>query len=370
MLKKILACAIGLVVLFALSSEAVNPLIFTAINDTIQINPTPSNVPVKINGYVYVLPDTFTRVLGLKSFYNTNTEQFLLYNSDNSIIFDMINGTAADETGAKIAIGAIKRNGKVYLPAKAVCDEFGFEYSFVTISSLGAIVRINEERSPFDDNFFLEKNVETMKNLYTNYVKTYMNDETPPVVVPEVPPVVEPPAVTEPTRTVYISVKCDSVQGAYNMLEKLEGKSQKVTFFITEEVALNGELLREIYLKNHDIGILWSSNGGIEYINRVNSIIKGQIMLKTSLVLVENPKERTEEFKELLYSNGYKSFGYTYAPKGTSQRIAANTEAHIKKRTTSLILFGVGDEYAQAMPQLITYMRQNSYIINNLTIFD
>ena len=101
-MKKILAIFLLLIIsvsVLNVPSQAVNPLIFTAINDVLQLGPSPSNVPIRSDGTVYVLPETFTRLLGLSSFYNSGTNQLLVYNSEEHLMFDMSAGTAEDESG-------------------------------------------------------------------------------------------------------------------------------------------------------------------------------------------------------------------------------------------------------------------------------
>ena len=122
MKRKIFICLFVLIIFGTFMTSAVNPLIFTAINDVIQLNPTPNTVPIRVGGTVYVLPEVFTRALGLKSFYNSQLNQLLIYNSDANIVFDLTNSEAYDES-QNFVIPAIRMNGKTYVPAKAVCDK-------------------------------------------------------------------------------------------------------------------------------------------------------------------------------------------------------------------------------------------------------
>lgn len=366
MKKKIVFCLILIFIMVSVTSSAVNPLIYTAINDVIQLGPTPSNVPIRVGGTVYVLPETFTRLLGLKSVYNLSMDRLIIYREDINMVFDMKNGTAMDESGNPCSV-AIRRNSKIYVPAKAVCDKFGFEYSYITSSSLGGIVRINDGSPAYEDSFFLEKNAETMRNLYLSYTKTYEESE----VTPQPDNNEEEEETTdEPTqsKTVYISLKCTKAEEIENMLNELSLKGHKAVFFINEDIALDGDALRKIYVEGHGIGILWQQESGREGLERVNNIIKDQLMTKTNLVMFESSKELSDDLRSRLSEMGYSTFSATYSADGKYQTMVANVKNHVNRRNVSSLLFTTSEDGVKALSSLITYFRRNDCDISEVSV--
>lgn len=374
-MKKILAIFLLLIIsvsVLNVPSQAVNPLIFTAINDVLQLGPSPSNVPIRSDGTVYVLPETFTRLLGLSSFYNSGTNQLLVYNSEEHLMFDMSAGTAEDESGVSYSKACIRKSGRNYVAAKMVCDKFGYYYSYVTVSPLGPVVRINSSRTSIDDYMFIEKNAETMKNMYLSYMKTYMNETELPTESTESTTESESVDAEQPetdTRNVYLAVKCTDPSQVDDVLDVLETRAQKTVFFVDENVAADGDALRKICAEGHSVGILFKEGSTAEDIDAINRMIKAGTLKKTNLVFFEKASYENKNAEEL-ESRGYKTYSPTYAPTGKAQTIIANVKTHIEKRATSRILFSADAESVTALDNLIYYMRQHNCIIYSVTIFD
>ena len=363
MKSKIIFCLILIFLVGSISAQAVNPLIFTAINDVIQLAPTPNNVPIRSGGTVYVLPETFTRLLGIKSIYNSSLDKLILYKNDRNIAFDMKNGTAMDESGNAVT-SAIRRNGKIYVPAKAVCSRFSLNYSYISASSLGGVVRINDGDPAYDDAFFLEKNAETMRNLYMAYNRNYVNESSGETT--QTPDKTETPAQTK--KSVALAVKCTESGETDAMIANLSLKNTPATFYIDEKTALDGETIRKIFANGYDIGILWE--GSAEKLEKVNSIIKSQTMTKTNMVLFENAKELTEDVEKELNEKGYKPLAASYNVSGKYQTMVANVKNYMAKRTSARLLFATNEDSVRALSNLITYFRQNNCTVNAVSVFD
>ena len=363
MKSKIIFCLILIFLVGSISAQAVNPLIFTAINDVIQLAPTPNNVPIRSGSTVYVLPETFTRLLGIKSIYNSSLDKLILYKNDRNIAFDLKNGTAMDESGNAVT-PAVRRNGKVYVPAKAVCSRFSLNYSYISASSLGGVVRINDGEPAYDDAFFLEKNAETMRNLYMSYHRNYVNEGSGEAT--QTPDKTDTPVQTK--KSVTLAVKCTDGSEADSIISGLTVKNVSAAFYIDERTALDGETIRKIFVSGCDIGILWE--GSIEKLEKVNSIIKSQTMTKTNMVLFENAKELTDDVEKELKEAGYKPLSATYNVSGKYQTMVANVKNYMAKRTSARLLFATNEDSVKALSSLITYFRQNNCIINAVSVFD
>ena len=363
MKRKLIFCLILIFLVGSISVSAVNPLIFTAINDVIQLAPTPNNVPIRSGSTVYVLPETFTRLLGIKSIYNSNLDKLILYRNDRNIAFDLKNGSAMDESGNTVT-AAIRRGGKIYVPAKVVCNKFSLNYSYISASSLGGVVRINDGTPAYDDAFFLEKNAETMRNLYISYNKSYMNSQ------PEVPDEPDVPIVnnTQTRRNISLAIKCTDGAQIDNMLAQLEARNMKAAIYIDEQTALDGETVRKIYVSGNTLGIMWE--GDIAKVENVNSIIRNQTMTKSNMVLFEKADEMSDELEKALNDKGYKAHTVTYNVSGKYQTMVANVKNHISRRTSARLAFGVNEDSVRALENLTSYFRQNNCTVSAVSVFD
>lgn len=364
MKKKLIFCLILMFLVGSISVSAVNPLIFTAINDVIQLAPTPNNVPIRSGSTVYVLPETFTRLLGIKSIYNSSLDKLILYKNDRNIAFDMKNGTAQDESGNTV-ISAIRRNGKIYVPAKVVCNKFSLNYSYISASSLGGVVRINDGIPAYDDAFFLEKNAETMRNLYIAYNRAYMNEEPD---IPDEPDEPDNNVTSQVKKSVSLAIKCTDGAQADAMIAELAARNLKATFYVDEKTALDGETVRRIYVSGNSLGILWE--GDMAKLENANSAIRNQTMTKTNMVLVENQKELTDELENQLVQKGYKAVSATYNVSGKYQTMVANVKNHIRKRSSSRLLFNMNEDSVRAIGNLASYFRQNNCTVSAVSVFD
>lgn len=373
-MKKLVAlCLVGILVLGVLPSRAATPLIFTALEDVIQPNPTPATVPVKIGNIIYVLPQTFTRLYDLKTIYKDSLNQLIIFNSDLHMIFDIRNNMTFDESGKIYGATATKIGGTIYLPAALVCQKFGLSYSYISSSSLGSVVRINSEPPSYSNENFLEKNVDYMKSIYLQYNRNY-NQETPPIDPtpdpdPEPDEEEEVPVGTISTRTTLMFQVTDEA-GTRQILEQLGAYNVKAAFFVDGIWAQNGALLRQILVAGHTVGL----SVGTEYLadaTNINNSIKEQALLKSRVALLSvgtaTRAQRTE-----MSEQGYRLWNPTYRVQGTTaNRMTTNVKNHLSTRkTSSALLFSTGGTAPQAVGSVLAYLRAEGYTIYQLTQFD
>ena len=116
----------------ALAAETVY---YTAVNDKM-LDFSLSAMPVTVGGVVYVPYTTFdantTKVsLGVFCVYNKAKSTVLVYNRQQTLVFDLSAGNSYDPQGNTYSARAITRNATVYLPAETVCSFFGLDYSYL-----------------------------------------------------------------------------------------------------------------------------------------------------------------------------------------------------------------------------------------------
>lgn len=252
------------------SYGAAPSVIFTAINDNFLRNLTPSTMPVRISGMPYVPLSTFTTkpYPGLSSAYNSSNNQLVLYNSSNILTFDMANAVAYDVPGNRYDAVSMRMNGTYYVPARVVCDAFGFHYSFVPGNLLGPIIRINTDEDMVSDDYLVSKSFSVMRSIYNQYQREYGgepeqpenpsgNGQDPPVTGsdPEIP-ADEPEEPDDPGKTVvYLAFEGDLNDSTGQILDILDANHYTAAFFVTGRIRDdNVEYLMRAAASGHTVG--------------------------------------------------------------------------------------------------------------------
>ena len=208
-------------------SSAAPDVIFTAVNDTFLRGLSPSTMPTVIGGQAYVPYATFTAAPnpGLIGKYDGVNNQLVLYNINRILTFDMANAITRDEQGTVYSAGAVRRNGTYYVPARVVCEAFGFRYSFVPGNLLGPIVRINTAPEP---------------------------EPEAPQTQPEQPDPDE--ALTG--KVVYLAIVGDVNEYTAQILDLLEDNRYSAAFFVTPRAqGENADYLLRAAASGHVIGV-------------------------------------------------------------------------------------------------------------------
>ncbi|MCC8122020.1 MAG: hypothetical protein LIO58_00530 [Oscillospiraceae bacterium] len=183
MIKRLLSafCAAALLfgmVYFVSASGSVGVTVYqTALNDLL-IPLQASTMPESIGGVIYVPYTVFDRSsssvdLGvyyqeIKITSNAYTFSLNAQNNEKSITFDVKMNTCKDKQGNDLSMRGASRNGKAYVPAKAVCEYFGLQYALLN-SDYGYVVRITNGKETYDNSTFLAQARPYMQTQYNSY---------------------------------------------------------------------------------------------------------------------------------------------------------------------------------------------------------
>ncbi len=246
---------------------------FTAINDFLLPLST-STMPVYTGGAIYVPYTVFCNSdLQVYYSYNAGTQVAGMLYGSTQIYFDLAQGLTYDIYGNQYASVAIFRNSTVYVPAQFLCRLFGFSYAYIG-TDIAPIIRIKNGNCILTDAAFREAAASSMQDRYDQYIR----DITPATPEPTPSQNVDPspsPSVTYPNVPVYLlfaslPAEPDSV------LDALDTYACKAAFFLTaDEIAENGDLVRQLLGQGHSIGLLCNGD------SLDTDYAKGSLMLRT-----------------------------------------------------------------------------------------
>ncbi len=248
-------------------SSAAPDVIFTAVNDTFLRGLSPSTMPTVIGGQAYVPYATFTAAPnpGLIGKYDGVNNQLVLYNINRILTFDMANAITRDEQGTVYSAGAVRRNGTYYVPARVVCEAFGFRYSFVPGNLLGPIVRINTDGSGLSDDYLVSRGFSVMRTIYDQYQRDYGAplEEPEPYDAPEPEPEAPQTQPEQPDpdealtgKVVYLAIVGDVNEYTAQILDLLEDNRYSAAFFVTPRAqGENADYLLRAAASGHVIGV-------------------------------------------------------------------------------------------------------------------
>lgn len=312
-----LALCVGLLAAYPSVSAAGTPC-FLALNDTLKPLED-AFIPITVSGQYYVphtaLDSSVTGVsLGVVPLYNTISNTLMIFAQDKlekQMIFDLTTGACTDRNGTALNARAVIRNGRIYVPARVVCDYFGLSYSN-RITLYGPIVRIRSASSHIDDNNFIGLVQLEMK------MEKYLQDwrGTQAAEDPAVTPSVSPTPVPTPTPgegeadksgvRAYLAFRADRIDALEQLLGLLEqAQVQALFFFPAEELAGYDDAVRRVLCGGHAVGLLVSGADGAEILAQAaqgNRLLSQIGHLHTYTVLVAG--EQSDELREQLRSAG------------------------------------------------------------------
>lgn len=252
MKKKLIAlfCILALSLPLVPGPASASGLFFLGLNDTL-VPQSSQTTPIQANGWVYMPITVFnSRVTGvnLEVYYSLGDNQLILYVlSGRNITFDLSNGTAtAEGADPPIPSKVIRRSGIYYVPAYAVCQYFGLNYSFHT-TEYGPLLRITDSKVVLGDALFINSAASMMRSRYNAYQASL-----PPPAPPEEP---------APKFSLYVGVRG---AGGSDMTILLNGlanvRATALVFFPAESVADCADQLRQAAGRGHRIGLIPSGD--------------------------------------------------------------------------------------------------------------
>lgn len=286
MKKRILALA--LVVLLMLSmipgAQATVPLCFVAMNDTIPLTLKGGAAPYYTSSALY-LPYTAFNISpnGVGAAYNVEMNTFVLFNANETLVFDLENDVYTDKQGKEYAVDVAYRSGLLYVPSK-VLTHFGLSVTILYSRAGYSIIRFTNGEQVYDDGTFVAQ----AENLINRAAEEYAREleaENPSSGTVNTAPEEQQPVGQD--VEVYLAFQGDAV--SKSTLDKLAEDKIRAAFFLTEEqILLERELVRAIYAAGHMIGVTAEPGSAdpVDALHRANNALDQVLFYQTILALL------------------------------------------------------------------------------------
>lgn len=298
------ALGLGLLV-FSLSAGAANEPRFMAVNDNLLLLEE-RFIPIAVDGQYYVpytaLDSSVTGLeLGIYPVYNAARGTLTIYNQTQELVFNLNSGTCTDRSGASRNARAVNRNGRIYVPARFICEYFGLTYSSKS-TSYGPLVRIRSASSKLDDSTFIERAKSGMAERLREWRRTQAAADPPvststPTPAPSPtpsPPPVEPDTDKSGVHT-YLAFRADQTDGLDKVLTALEqAQISALFFFPAAELADYDGAVRSVLCGGHAVGLLISGATAEEAAAQAaegNRLLAGIAHLQTNTVLTSDVED-------------------------------------------------------------------------------
>ena len=225
---------------------------FSAANDQL-LDLNADTMPFYSGGQLYI-PNTFFEKtdLGVRYVRNNSMGLAMLYTTRQDLRFDLINRTVSDKNGIPYRGSAIEKNGYVFFPVALVCQYFGLRWSLTKTSTV-PLLRIKSSSVILDDRTFIDAASNMMTSRYAAYEK-YVESMNPPVEDPPSPP----PIQAADGQKIHLILRSKSTESTQKTIE-LAGDDCKITFLMTVQQFENGDLLRTILGRGHEIALIIQS---------------------------------------------------------------------------------------------------------------
>ena len=322
-----------------------------------------SNMPFFSGGKLYVPVSLFTERFGLSVTSNKSENTFTVYNFDVTVVYDTESGMAYDSKQDVSIEKIISRNSQTYVGAKFIAEQFGFRYSY---NSTVPYVRIYS-RYNLDESSFERQNLSDLSAM----LDTYKNAVSDPEPVPDgnnnsgqqtkpPPAVVVPEPAVKYTYTVYLIFDGAPSSGTRSILQTLNSKRIRGSFFLHGDILSADSIARQILVDGHSLGV--SAAGGLPVdsdaadvlLASVNEQLLVTVFSKSPMVLASPDAA----LKSNLQAIGYRFYGYGYDGKGrTASKIAASFP--LRNAVISLRL-GTDSATAKMLPELIEYLQKHN----------
>lgn len=362
-----------------LPAVAAANITFTAVNDVFARGVSPSNMPTRVGGVMYVSYNIFRGTPGLKAVYNSKTDQLVLYNSSHILTFDMASGVAYDEQGTAYGSNAVKMNSTYYVPAKIVCDCFGFEYSYISKGVLGPIVRINSDQNTVSDDVLVERGFTAMRGIYNEFQASYGVEVTPPVS-PETPTAPtkpdtngtsQPPTTPAelPKKVVYLAFEGTMNGDTGTILDILSARNYTATFFAS--ISSQPDYILRAAACGHTIGNNLGGNGPLAQqaeltSKKINSITKTKPRV---LMIPGGSKAAGQQNVDSLIDSGYRIWdSSSNISEGSANAIYNAAVKQLSRANKSVVLcLDNSAASAAALSSLCTYFAAQNYEVRPIT---
>ncbi len=373
--KRILCALLALALLCPiLTAEAQTPFIFVAVENSLKRDMTDANMPVWIDGTLYIDYEILSDLLDLRTYYNTTMQQVLFYNFDSRITFDLANSQTYDLDGEFYSLLAIRRSGTIFVPIRMICDHFDFYYSYVNYSDMIApMLRINSGDPVASDSMFVDGVTFLMDLIYNNYLSSLPQPEPDPD--PEPQPEPEPEPEPEPAKLTYFAMYGIEQQFTSSMLDLFEIHGYRTAIFVTEQQILqNADLVRRAHSLGHPIGLALDPSGDIEQqLTLGAAALRAVLRTDTRLVnIAGGVSATTEKQRESIISSGYRMWDIAMPQQGFDSADGAYDDARDRlNEQEGTVVLGISPTLFEhdALPDILAYVQSGNFSVLNISVW-
>ena len=258
MKRRRLICALLALVLCAFSCAPVladGDILFVAVNDSIPL--TLTSLPYESSSGIYVPYTVFDASPGgVIPAYNASAQTFVLFTRQRRLVFDLAEGTVADQDGNVKTVSTTFRGGTLYVPLVYCASFFGLKVTLLKSENGYPILRFTTGSEVYDDSLFVEK-AESLIRYRIEQMNTAEPEKTPAGTQPDTQKEPQLPSEPEPEQTpatVYLAfTNAETMEENAALLKEYHLRG---TFFLTAaEISADPELVRSLYAAGHILGL-------------------------------------------------------------------------------------------------------------------
>lgn len=295
-------CVLLVLPLASVPAGAAGNVYFTAAgNEILPLND--STMPFWSGGYLYIASSIFTgqvnRSLGVACLPGnvSRPDRRILYGGERSLIFDLSRNIVQDSDGNITYLGAIQRNGDVFVPASVVANYFGLEYSVTPLSvsttaeaNYGALVWLRRPNFGLSEKEFINAGSSQIAMRYEQYLR----DQEAAGQPDSSPGTVQIPSSGE-GKNVYLCMEAGG--GTAALLDVLDSHGAQAAFFCSLEfLETQGNLLRRMTARGQAVGLLVNARDPElpveEQLEAGNRALQAATMGKTRLAHIQGGDEK------------------------------------------------------------------------------
>ena len=348
---------------------------FMAVNDNL-LELNDQYIPIVANGQYYVpytvLDSNVTGLeLGIFPIHNTLLNTMVIYSRDQVLSFDLSTGICTNRSGAVLSARSVTRNGRVYVPARFICEYFGLSYSNRS-TTYGPLVRIRSGASILDDNTFVGLAQLLMEDRLQDWNKSQSGPGTPPAGTTPTPVTPTPgPSTTDKSNVrAYLAFCVDQSSNMAVVLDQLEYYQTKAVFFFpAQELAGYDQVIRSVLCKGHAVGLLVSGETAEEISAQAaegNRILARIAYLNTHTILAPEAEslavqEELEESGLLLWQTDIDVVTQTTNMINITGKTAGILETAGRYRSKVRILFDTSSTGISLLSRVLPELIQDRY---------
>lgn len=283
-MKKKLCIMLALVLLFSSSffllQGSAQSVTFVAVNDDLMEMGVYTPI---YSGVTYIPGNVFNEGLGIVYSYNSSTNMAILYTSERTLMFDMVNDNSFDDNGNIYSSYALRRDSRAYLPLDFVCSMFALTYTWNT-TELGSLLRIKNSSAVLNDSAFISAASSLMKSRYNAYIGSESTPSSSPSSTGSynTPIVTTRPSSTPTQVTARLCFFGALDEHTAAILDTLGQSGVSAAFFTdAESLASRPDLARRIFGEGHTLG---ADVDSIEEAERFNTMLDAVLLTKTRFI--------------------------------------------------------------------------------------